>query len=109
MQYFGAVYINTNKHHTVFYTGVSSDLISRIRDHKRKRYSKSFSARYNVDKLVYYELFFSIVEAIEREKRIKGWSRAKKIKLINEFNPEWKDLYEDLCPDSRHSESAHKG
>jgi len=59
-------------------------------------YANSFSARYNISELVYYEAFFDIVEAIAREKQIKGGSRAKKIAMINKFNPEWTDLYEDL-------------
>ena len=63
----GAVYIMTNAHHTVFYTGVTSDLITRIHQHKTKHYPKSFTARYNITKLVYYEGFHDIEEAIYRE------------------------------------------
>ena len=89
-------YIITNKNHTVLYTGVTSALRKRIWEHKTKMYANSFSARYNISELVYYEAFFDIVEAIAREKQIKGGSRVKKIAMINKFNPEWTDLYEDL-------------
>jgi len=92
----GFVYIITNKNHTTLYTGVTSDLISRIIEHKEKLYPSSFSARYNLNKLVYYEFFNSIESAIEEEKRIKGGSRIKKIQLINSLNPNWWDLYEDI-------------
>ena len=89
-------YLITNKNHTVIYTGVTSALRKRIWEHKNKMYPHSFSARYNVEILVYYEAFFDIGEAIEREKQIKGGSRQKKIEMINSFNPEWTDLFEDL-------------
>ena len=92
----GCVYIFVNVHHTVFYVGVTADLYSRSTDHKEKINPKSFTARYNVSKLVYYEAFYSIEEAIAREKQIKKYSRSKKIALIVSFNPEWKDLYEDI-------------
>ena len=90
------IYFVTNKNHTVIYTGVTSALRKRIWEHKNKMYPHSFTARYNLDELVYYEAFFDIGEAIAREKQIKGGSRQKKIDLINSFNPEWKDLFEDL-------------
>ena len=92
----GAIYILTNRHHTTLYVGVSEDLISRVMEHKEKKYSKSFTARYNCDKLVYYELFHSIEEAIAREKQIKGGSRAKKIALIESLNADWNDLFEEV-------------
>lgn len=85
-----------NQNHTVLYTGVTSNLKLRVEQHKEKTNPKSFTARYNVDELVYYEQFFDIGEAIEREKQIKAGSRKKKIDLIDSFNPEWKDLFEDL-------------
>jgi putative endonuclease len=88
----GYVYIMTNDNNTVLYTGVTSDLIDRIKEHKEKRYSGSFSSRYNLRKLVYYQRLTSITEAIKREKQIKGGSRKKKIELINRMNPEWQDL-----------------
>jgi len=92
----GTVYIITNKHHSVFYTGVTSNLDLRIYQHRTKEYPKSFSARYNIYKLVYHESFHSIVEAISREKQIKKYRREKKINLIIGVNPEWKDLYDAL-------------
>ncbi|NOY61262.1 MAG: GIY-YIG nuclease family protein [Calditrichaeota bacterium] len=86
------VYIMTNKNNTVLYTGVCNDLMRRVWDHKNKVNSKSFTARYNVNKLVYFEHFEDIYYAIVREKQIKGGSRGKKIALIEKKNPEWKDL-----------------
>ena len=88
------VYIMTNKMNTVLYTGVTNDLMRRVYEHKNKLDIKSFTARYNVNKLVYYETINSIQSAIEREKQIKAGSRKKKEDLINEFNPDWKDLYQ---------------
>jgi putative endonuclease len=92
----GCAYIMANVRNTTLYVGVTSDLYSRVVEHKEKKYPKSFTARYNVTKLVYYEPFFSIVEAIAREKQLKAGSRAKKEKLINSINPSWKDLFEDV-------------
>jgi putative endonuclease len=92
----GCVYIITNKNHTTLYIGVTSDLIRRIHEHKSKVYRKNFSYRYNLEKLVYYEVYTSIEEAIDREKQLKGGSREKKLDLINKLNPEWKDLYDDI-------------
>lgn len=92
----GCIYIITNKNNKVLYTGVTSDLQSRIYQHKTKAYSKSFAAKYNVDRLVYYEVFHSIEDAIAREKQLKAGSRKRKLDLINNFNPEWKDLYDDI-------------
>lgn len=92
----GAVYIVTNKSHSVLYTGVTSDLRGRTQQHKEHFYKKSFSDRYNTEKLVYYELFAHIEEAIWREKEIKKWRREKKEALINKMNPEWRDLWEDI-------------
>lgn len=90
----GCVYIMVNKNHTVFYTGVTSDLFSRITEHKEKLYPNSFTSRYNISKLVYYESFNFIEEAIDREKQIKKYSRFKKVKLIRSQNPDWKDIFE---------------
>ena len=88
----GYVYILTNISNTVLYTGVTSDLTERIQKHKSEFYKDSFTSRYNITKLVYYELFESIEDAIAREKLIKAGSRKKKIELIEKKNPEWKDL-----------------
>ena len=98
MQSGGCVYIVTNAHHNVLYVGVSSELYQRIYKHKEHFYKSSFSDKYNVAKLVYYEGFAGIEEAIARETQIKKWSRAKKVELINSLNPEWKDLWEDIVP-----------
>ena len=92
----GFVYIITNKNHTTLYVGVTSNLPTRILEHIEKRYRDSFSARYNLNKLVYYEPFQMIGDAIGREKQLKAGSRAKKTALINSINPEWKDLYEEI-------------
>jgi len=85
----------TNKINTVLYTGVTSDLKRRIWEHKEKAL-KGFTRKYNINKLVYFEIFNNPENAILREKRIKAGSRNKKIELIKEINPEWKDLYNKL-------------
>ena len=78
------------------YTGVTSDIIGRIWEHKHKVHLKSFTAKYNCDKLVYYEFYSRIEEAIAAEKTIKGSSRKTKQNLINSLNPTWIDLYDEL-------------
>jgi putative endonuclease len=89
------IYILTNKYNKVLYTGVTSDLKKRVWEHKEKLVD-GFTKRYNVTKLVYYEVFADIRDAIAREKQIKAGSRQKKIDLIIGMNPEWRDLYDDL-------------
>jgi putative endonuclease len=89
------VYILTNQRNTVLYTGVTGDLISRVHQH-REKLLPGFTNRYNVSKLVYYEVGHDASGAIAREKQIKAGSRRKKIELINWLNPQWRDLYEDL-------------
>jgi putative endonuclease len=89
------VYIMTNKYNKVLYTGVTSNLFKRVSEHKEKLID-GFTSRYNVTKLVYYEEFQTMPEAIAREKQIKGGSRQKKLDLINSKNPEWKDLYDEF-------------
>jgi putative endonuclease len=96
MKYGGCVYIITNKNKTVLYTGVTSDLITRITQHKEKHFTKSFTAKYNCDTLVYYKFYPRIEEAIETEKQIKAGNRASKLKLIESQNPDWKDLFNEL-------------
>lgn len=88
----GHVYILTNKNNTTLYVGMTSNLVQRIQQHKDKYYPNSFSARYNLNKLVYYEVFQMIGDAITREKQLKAGSRAKKVALIETMNLEWKDL-----------------
>jgi len=89
------VYIMTNKNNTVLYTGVTSDLKKRIYEHKEKLV-KGFTKRYNITKLVYYEISRDVNSALAREKQIKGRSREKKIELINRMNKEWRDLYNEI-------------
>ena len=89
------VYIMTNKKNKVLYTGVTNDLRRRVVEHKTKMI-KGFTEKYNIDKLVYYEVSQNVESAILREKQIKGGSRFKKIGLINNMNPTWDDLYEGL-------------
>ena len=88
----GFIYIVTNKYNNTFYIGVTSNLPKRILEHKEKRYENSFSARYNLIKLVYYEQFQMIGDAIAREKQLKAGSRVNKINLIQSINPNWVDL-----------------
>ena len=90
------IYLLANKHNNVLYTGVTNDLIRRVYEHKNKLVA-GFTQKYNVDRLVYFEVCSGIVVAIEREKQIKGWSRKKKQDLINALNPEWDDLYRSIC------------
>ena len=85
------VYILTNKNNTVLYTGVTNDLCRRLYEHKN-HLNDGFTKRYNLEKLVYFETFTNIKDAIIREKTIKGWTRAKKNVLIDSLNPQWKDL-----------------
>ena len=90
-----AVYIMTNRGRTVLYTGVTDDLRRRVYEHRQHVDPSSFTARYNADRLVWFETLSSIVAAIAREKQIKGGSRAAKIKLIEAANPEWQDLSDE--------------
>ena len=85
----------TNGLNTVIYAGVTSDLPKRVSEHKQKLVG-GFTKKYNVSKLVYYEVFDSIEEAILREKQVKGGSRAKKISLIKSMNPTFRDLYNEI-------------
>ncbi|HEV8079858.1 MAG TPA: GIY-YIG nuclease family protein [Chitinophagaceae bacterium] len=96
MRYGGCVYIITNQYNKVLYTGVTADLRARIWEHKTQFYPKSFTAKYNCNKIVWFETFHRIEEAIEREKQIKGGSRNSKNILIQSMNPTWKDLWEDI-------------
>jgi putative endonuclease len=92
----GWVYLMTNKNKTTLYVGVTSDLRSRVYQHKNHVYKTSFSHRYNLEYCIYYEPFHSIVEAIAREKQVKKWGKRKKTILINSMNPEWNDLWEEI-------------
>jgi putative endonuclease len=92
----GVIYILTNENNTTLYTGVTSDLISRVMEHRQKKYPISFTSKYHISKLVYFEAFHSIEEAIAREKQIKAGSRQKKIDLIESINQHWNDLYDEI-------------
>jgi putative endonuclease len=92
----GYVYIITNVHHTTLYIGVTANLPARIQEHKEHIYKSSFSSRYNLEKLIFYEYIEGIEAAIAREKQLKRWTRRKKEILIYAMNPEWKDLGEEL-------------
>ena len=89
------VYITTNSVKSVLYTGLTNNLVRRIWEHKQKLAS-SFTSRYNVTKLIYWETFNNSLDAIAREKRIKGGSRAKKLALVRSMNPTFADLYEQI-------------
>ena len=90
------VYILSNNHKNVIYTGVTNDLRKRIYEHKNHLDKNSFTARYNVENLVYYEITTNVEAAIAREKQIKSWNRKRKDKLICSKNPNWMDLYESI-------------
>ncbi|WPP52636.1 GIY-YIG nuclease family protein [Catalinimonas niigatensis] len=92
----GCIYIMSNTHNTTLYIGVMADLLSRIQQHKQRTDPKSFTARYQLHKLVYYETFSRIEEAINKEKQLKQYSRKKKEKLITAMNPNWIDLWEEI-------------
>lgn len=96
MQQGGYFYIIANTHNTVLYCGATTDLYKRILEHKNKVFKNSFTLKYNVSKLVYFESFSIASDAFTREKQIKAGSRKKKLQLIEKINPEWNDLFELL-------------
>ena len=89
------VYILANRTNVALYIGVTNDLKRRVYEHKQKL-AKGFSEKYDIDKLVYYEILDDPENAIIREKRLKGGSRAKKNRLVESLNPQWRDLYDEL-------------
>jgi len=89
------VYILTNKNNSVLYVGFTNDIIRRVEKHKNKVY-EGFTKFYNVSKLLYFEKHLTCEEAMKRESQMKKWNRTWKEKLINKYNPEWKDLSEDF-------------
>lgn len=95
MEFQPAIYILTNRFHGTLYTGVTSNLQKRIWEHKN-RIHPGFCTKYHLDKLVYFEIFAEIYDAISREKQIKGGSRKSKVRLIESINPGWKDLYPNI-------------
>lgn len=92
----GYIYFMTNINNSVIYTGVTSKLRERFYEHKTRKYPQSFTARYNCHKLVYFESFISIEEAIAREKQLKAGPRSKKEILITRMNPGWNDLSDQI-------------
>ena len=90
----GYTYILTNENDTVFYVGVTSNIQRRLYEHRNHLF-RGFTDRYNVTKVVYVEVAERIEDAILREKQLKGWSRAKKKRLIESINPDYRDLYND--------------
>ena len=90
------VYILSNKNNNVLYTGITKDLIRRVYEHRNHLDKGSFTAKYNVTKLVHYEETTDVRAAIEREKQIKSWSRMKKFLLVQEHNPGFQDIYPSL-------------
>ena len=92
----GWVYIMCSHNHSTLYVGVTSNIASRVYEHKNKFYPKSFTSKYNCVKLVYYQRFELIIDAIAEEKRIKSGNRKNKEALINGMNQEWKDLYDEI-------------
>ena len=87
------VYMMTNKYRNVIYTGVTNDLIRRVYEHRNHLLKDSFTARYHITKLVYFEMTEDVRSAIEREKQIKSWNRARKDDLVESQNPTWEDQY----------------
>jgi putative endonuclease len=92
----GNVYIMCSINNQTLYTGVTSDLVTRVQQHKSKENPTSFTAKYHCVKLVYYQFYETIEAAIEEEKRIKAGNRKQKEALINRMNPEWNDLWEEI-------------
>jgi putative endonuclease len=98
------IYFLANRYNNVLYVGVTNDLVRRVAEHKAK-INKGFTYKYNCDKLVYYEIFSLMITAIAREKQLKNWKREWKDSLINEINPEWKDLSEEIGVDKEYIEA----
>ncbi len=101
----GIVYILTNKNNNVLYTGVTRNLQRRLAEHKL-HINQGFSAKYNTEKLVYYEWYDRLEDSIHREKQLKKWHRDWKEKAITDFNPEWKDLAEDIGCDAEYIQAV---
>lgn len=91
----GYVYILANESNSTVYVGVTSDLVKRVYEHKNKLV-EGFTSKYNIGKLVYFEVSDSVETAIEREKQVKKWRREKKDALVNKNNPDWRDLYTEI-------------
>ena len=104
----GYIYLITNQHNTALYVGVTNNLARRVAEHKAK-INKGFTYKYNCDKLVYFEFYNSITDAIKREKQLKNWKRAWKNALVNEENEAWEDLSEEIGVDKELIESVIAG
>ncbi len=96
MSTIGYFYILTNTNNTVLNCGATDNVYRRVQEYKNKTFTNSFTSRYNLEKLVYFESFNNISDAFKKEKQIKGGSRKKKVDLIQSINPEWKDLFDTL-------------
>ena len=94
MQYY--VYMMTNQYRNVLYTGVTNDLVRRVYEHRNHLIKDSFTARYHVTKLVYFEATEDVRSALEREKQIKSWKRSRKDALVESQNPTWEDQYPSI-------------
>ena len=92
------VYLLSNTTNSTVYVGVTNNLLKRVYEHKNKLDPNSFTARYHIHKLVYYETTSDVYSAIEREKQIKSWNRSRKNQLVDSLNPRWEDLYGNLLP-----------
>ena len=92
----GYIYILTTKNNKMLYIGVTNNLVRRVYEHQQGLV-EGFTKHFNIKKLVYYEQFPDITQAIKREKVLKEWNRAWKERLINKLNPSWKDLYQEIC------------
>jgi putative endonuclease len=92
----GCIYFMTNKNKTTIYIGVTSNLLNRVNEHKTHKYQNSFTDKYNLEYLIFYELHSTIEDAIAREKQVKKWNRQKKDNLINSMNPNWVDLWDEI-------------
>lgn len=90
------VYILAKGRNSTFYVGITSDLLQRVWQHKTEA-ADGFTKKHRIKTLVYYEVFSDPENAIKREKRLKKWTRESKMRAIEESNPEWKDLYEEIC------------
>ena len=94
----GYVYILASERNGTLYIGVTNDLVRCVQEHRRERNPGSFTARYDVKRLVYYEHHDDIRDAIQRENRLKGWRRQWKLELVEGMNLHWRDLYPDIAP-----------
>lgn len=90
------VYILTNANKNLIYIGVTNNLIRRVYEHKHHLDKGSYTARYNIDQLVYFEETSDVEAAISRERQLKGWNRVRKNRLVESKNPEWKDIYTQI-------------